>query len=187
MVSLTSLWVPILLSAVIVFVASSIFHMFLPFHRQDYRALPAEGEVMEALRRFNIPPGDYVVPRADSPAKMKSPEFLEKMNKGPVAMVTVIPNGPPAMGPTFVLWYAYCVVVSIFGGYIASRALGPGAPYLEVFRFVGTVTFVAYSLALWQNSIWYKKSWRTTVLSTIDGLVYGMLTAGTFGWLWPKG
>lgn len=187
MVSLTSLWVPILVSAVIVFAASSIFHMFLPFHRKDYRALPAEGEVMEALRRFNIPPGDYLVPRAESPAAMKSPEFLEKMNKGPVAMLTVIPNGPPAMGPIFVLWYAYCVVVSLFGGYIASRALGPGAHYLEVFRFVGTVTFVGYSLALWQNSIWYKKSWRTTVLSTIDGLVYGMLTAGTFGWLWPKG
>lgn len=187
MVSLTSLWVPILLSAVIVFAASSILHMFLPFHRKDYKKLPAEDDVMAALRPFNIPPGDYLVPCGGSPAAMKDPAFLEKMNKGPMAMMTIMPNGVPPMGPIFGMWYAYCVVVSIFGGYVASRALGPGAHYLEVFRFVGTVTFVGYSLALWQNSIWYKKSWSTTMLSTIDGLIYGMLTAGTFGWLWPKG
>ena len=186
MVPLTSLWVPILLSAAIVFVASSIFHMLLPFHRKDYRKLPAEDDVMAALRKFGIPPGDYLVPCAGSPATMRSPEFIEKMNKGPMMMMTVMPSGPPAMGPIFALWFAYCVVVSVFGGYVAGRALGPGAPYLEVFRFVGTVGFVGYGLALWQNSIWFKKSWGTTLLANIDGLVYGMLTAGTFGWLWPK-
>ena len=187
MVPLTSLWVPILLSAVIVFAASSIIHMFLPFHRKDYKKLPSEDEVMAAMRPFNIPPGDYLVPCGGSPAAMKDPAFIEKMNKGPMGIMTIMPNGMPPMGPIFGMWYAYCVVVSIFGGYVASRALGPGAHYLEVFRFVGTVTFVGYSLALWQNSIWYRRSWATTMRSTIDGLIYGMLTAGTFGWLWPKG
>lgn len=186
MVPLTSLWVPILLSGVIVFVASSIFHMVLPFHRKDYRRVAAEGAVMDALRPFAIPPGDYVMPLAESPAAMKSPEFLEKMNKGPVLMMTVMPSGPPAMGTTFGLWFAYCVVVGVFAGYVAGSVLGPGTPYLQVFRVVGTVAFMGYSLALWQNSIWYKKSWGTTLRSTIDGLIYGMLTAGTFGWLWPK-
>ena len=186
MVPLTSLWVPILLSAVIVFVASSIFHMVLPFHRKDYKRLPAQDDVMDALRRFAIPPGDYVVPLAESPAAMRSPEFLDKMNKGPVMMMTVMPSGPPAMGPTFGLWFAYCVVAGIFAAYVAGRALGPGAPYLDVFRFVGTVAFVGYSLALSQVSIWYKRSWGTTLRSNIDGLIYGMLTAGTFGWLWPR-
>jgi hypothetical protein len=186
MVPLTSLWAPILVSAVIVFVASSIFHMVLPFHRKDYRRVPAEDDVMAALRPFAIPPGDYVVPLAPSPAAMKSPEFLEKMNKGPVLMMTVMPSGPPAMGATFGMWFAYCVVVGIFAGYVASRALGPGARYLDVFQFVGTVAFVGYSLALAQTSIWYKRSWGTTLRVTIDGLIYGMLTAGTFGWLWPK-
>lgn len=186
MVPLTSLWAPILLSAVIVFVASSIFHMVLPFHRKDYKKLPAEDDAMAALRRLNIPPGDYLVPCAGSPETMRSPEFIEKMIKGPMMMMTVMPSGPPAMASIFVLWFAYCVVIGVFAGYVAGRALGPGAPYLDVFRFVGTIAFVGYSLALWQNSIWYKRSWGTTLRSNIDGLIYGMLTAGTFGWLWPK-
>ncbi len=186
MVPLTSLWLPILLSAVIAFVASSIFHMLLPFHRKDYTRVPAEDDVMAALRPFALPPGDYVMPLAVPPARMDSPEFLEKMNKGPVIMMTVMPSGPPAMGSTFVLWFAYCVVVSIFAAYVAGRALGPGAPYLDVFRFVGTVAFAGYSLALWQHSIWYKRSWGTTLRSTIDGLVYALLAGGIFGWLWPK-
>lgn len=186
MVPVTSLWVPILLAAVIVFVASSIFHMLLPFHRKDYKKLPAETDAMDALRKLAIPPGDYLVPHAGGPEAMKSPEFIEKMNKGPVMMMTVMPSGPISMGATFGMWFAYCVVVGVFAGYVAGAALPPGAHYLQVFRFVGTVAFVGYSFALWQNSIWYKKSWGTTLLSTIDGLIYGMLTAGTFGWLWPK-
>jgi hypothetical protein len=187
MVPVTSLWVPILLSAVIVFVASSILHMLLPFHRKDYKPLPDEDRLMAAMRPFNIPPGDYLVPCAGGPKAMKDPAFLEKMKQGPVGMMTIMPNGMMAMGSIFAYWYVYCVVVSIFAGYVAGAALGPGAPYLQVFRFVGTVAFVGYGMALWQNSIWYRKSVRTTLLSNIDGLIYGMLTAGTFGWLWPKG
>ena len=45
MVSISALWLPILLSAVIVFVASSIIHMVLPVHRGDYRKLPEEDRV----------------------------------------------------------------------------------------------------------------------------------------------
>ncbi len=186
MVSVTSLWAPVLLSAVIVFVASSLIHMVLRYHRADYRGVPAETEVMEALRRFNIPVGDYMVPHGGGPEAMKDPAFLEKMNKGPVLTMTVMKGGHFTMGPTLAQWFAYCVVVGIFAGYVAGAALPPGARYPEVFRFVGTVAFVGYSLALWQHSIWYKRSWGTTIRSTIDGLLYGMLTAGTFGWLWPK-
>jgi hypothetical protein len=187
MVPVTSLWAPILLSAVIVFVASSIMHMVLPFHRKDYRKLPDEDGVMAALRPFAIPPGDYLLPNGGSPGAMKDPAFLEKMNKGPMAMMTVMPSGMPAMGPIFGLWYLYCAVVSLFAGYVAGVALPPGSDYMQVFRIVSTVAFVGYSLALWQQTIWYKRSWATTLRATIDGLLYGLLTAGTFGWLWPKG
>src|SRR5437867_7809543 len=114
MVPLTSLWLPILLSAVIVFVASSIIHMLLPYHRKDYRPVPAEDGVMEALRRFSIPPGDYFVPCPTGPSAMKDPAFLEKRNKGPILVMTVMPGGPIAMGPTFVQWFVYCVVVGVF-------------------------------------------------------------------------
>ncbi len=186
MVPLTSLWLPIVVAAVIVFVASSILHMVLPVHRSDYRKLPSEDNVMEALRKFGIPPGDYLVPCAGSPRDMKEPGFVEKMTKGPVAFMTVMPSGRPNMAPSLVQWFIYCVVVGIFAGYIAGRALGPGAHYLQVFRFAGCTAFVGYSLALWQDTIWFRRNWVVTLKSNIDGLVYGLLTAGTFGWLWPR-
>ena len=186
MVPLTSLVVPILLSAVIVFVASSIIHMVLPYHRNDLRKLPKEDEVMVALRGLDIPPGDYVMPCAGSMGGMKQPEFQDKMKKGPVAFMTFIPSGPPSMGRSLFLWFLYSVLVSVFAAYIAGRALPPGAYYLAVFRFVGATAFMGYSLALLQNSIWYKRNWGMTLRSMFDGLVYGLLTAGTFGWLWPR-
>ena len=186
MVQLLSLWLPILLSAVIVFVASNIVHMVLPFHRSDYRKLPAEDDTMEALRKFGIPPGDYLVPCAGSPEQMKNPAFIEKMTKGPVAFMTVMRSGPPTMVKPLVQWFVYCLVVGVFAGYIAGRALGPGARYLSVFRFAGCTAFIGYSLALWQDTIWFRRNWVTTLKSSIDGLIYGLLTAGTFGWLWPR-
>jgi hypothetical protein len=185
MVSVVSLWIPILLSAVIVFVASTIIHMVLRYHRTDFGTIPNEDEVMDALRKFDIPPGDYVIPCAGSSKEMGSPEFIEKATKGPVAFMTVIQSGPPAMGKSLMLWFIYCIVVGITAAYITGRALGPEAHYLAVFRFAGCTAFVGYALALWQNSIWYKRSWSTTLKSTFDGLVYALLTAGTFGWLWP--
>jgi len=117
---------------------------------------------------------------------MKSPAFIEKMNKGPVMVFTVMPNGVFAMGQSLVLWFLYSVVVAVFAAYVTAHALPVGAPYLQVFRFVGVVAFVGYALALWQMSIWYHRSWVTTIKSTIDGLIYGLLMAGAFGWLWPR-
>ena len=186
MVPVMSLWLPILLSAVIVFVVSSFIHMVLPYHKGDLRKVPKEDEVMEALRKFNIPPGDYVLPRADSMAAMKDPQFMKKLNAGPVAVMTVLPNGAMRMGKSLILWFLYSVVVSIFAAYIAGRALGPGAQYLQVFRFAGCTALTAYALALVQPSIWYGRNWGTTFKSMFDGLVYACLTAGTFGWLWPR-
>lgn len=186
MVSLMSLVVPILVSAVLVFVASFVFHMLLPLHRNDLRTLANEGDVQDALRRLGVPPGDYAIPMASSSAAMKTPEFQERMKKGPVVFMTVAPGGPVSMGKPLALWFVYCVIVSVFGAYISGRALGPGAHYLEVFRFAGCTAFIGYSLALLQNSIWWRKNWWTTTKSMIDGLIYGLLTAGVFGWLWPR-
>ena len=186
MVPVTSLAVPILVSAVFVYAASTIIHMLLPYHRNDIRGLPNEDEVLNALRRFNIPPGDYAAPHAGSMAGMKTPEFIQKMLKGPVVFMTLAPGGPPAMGTTLCLWFLYSVVVSVFAAYIAGRALAPGAHYLQVFRFAGCSAFMGYSLALLQNSIWYRRNWGMTVKTMFDGLLYGLLTAGTFGWLWPR-
>lgn len=185
MVQIAALWLPILLSAVIVFVASSIIHMMLPYHRTDFGTIPDEGRVTEELRKFNLPPGDYLMPRAGSMKEMGSPEFIKKMKKGPVLLMTVMKSGPPSMTGNLVMWFVYLIVVGVFAAYIAGRALGPGAHYLAVFRFAGCTAFVGYSLALWQDVIWYKRSWRTVLKSTLDGFLYGLLTGGTFGWLWP--
>jgi hypothetical protein len=182
-----SLWLPILLSAVLVFVVSSLIHMLLKYHNTDFGKVPNEDQVMDALRPFGIAPGDYVIPHAGSMDAMKTPEFIEKMTKGPVAFVTVVENGPPAMGKSLVQWFVYCLLVGIFAAYIAGHALDPGAEYLPVFRYVGAVAFTGYALALLQNSIWYKRNWVATLKSVFDGLVYALVTAGMFGWLWPGG
>jgi len=186
MVMLTQLWLPILVSAVFVFVASSIIHMALPYHKSDYGKLPDENGVMEALRKVGAPPGDYLFPRPASSAEMKEPAFQEKWKKGPVGFLTIMGPGSQSMGRNLVEWFIYCVVVGVFAAYVAGRALPAGAHYLKVFRFAGVTAFSGYCLALWQNTIWYKRAWTTTFKSTVDGLIYAGLTAGTFGWLWPK-
>ena len=185
MVSIVSLWLPILLSAVIVFIASSIIHMALGYHAGDFRKVPKEAEVMDALRPFDIPEGNYSMPRAASMKDMNSPEYKEKLNKGPVAMLIVSQSGPQSMVKGLVSWFIFSIVVGIFA-YVAGRALEPGAHYLEVFRFVGVTSFLGYGLALAHNSIWYNISWSSTIKYMFDSLVYGLLTAGVFGWLWPS-
>jgi hypothetical protein len=186
MVPIPSLWLPVLLSAVFVFLVSWVIHMFLPYHRSNFGKVPSEDEVMDALRRFNIPTGEYMIPCGGGPEAMRNPAFIEKMKRGPVALITMMKSGPPDMGSSLAQWFGYCVLVSLFAAYVTGRALGSGAPYLSVFRFVGTTAFVGYALALLQNSIWYKRAWSTTMKQTFDGLIYGLVTAGTFGWLWPR-
>ncbi len=184
-VALTSLWLPILVSAVIVFVASSIIHMVLKYHQTDYQALPNEEKLLEAMRNEGVRPGNYHFPHCGSPSDMKSPEMIEKFKKGPVGLVNIFPSGPPAMGKYLATWFVFLLVTSVFAAYIAGRTLPAGTEYLAVFRIVGTVAFVAYSLGELSNSVWRGQSWSTTIKHMIDGLVYALLTAGVFGWLWP--
>ena len=186
MVSLSALWLPILLAAVLVFLASSLIHMVLPYHRTDYGKVGSEDQVMDALRPFSIAPGDYMVPCPTSPSGAQAPEFVAKVKRGPVIIMTVFPSGQMSMVGNLVWWFVFCLVVGVFAGYLTSRALPAGAPYREVFRFTGTVAFVGYALALWENTIWYKRAWTTTLKSNIDGLIYALLTGGVFGWLWPQ-
>jgi len=186
MTDLFQLWMPVIVSAVIVFIASSIIHMGPFWHRSDYPAPANQDRVGDALRPFAIPPGDYLLPRASCGPEAKSPEYTEKLKKGPVMIMTVLPNGGWSIGRSLGLWFIYCIAVAIFAGYVASRSLEPGAHYLRVFQLVGATAFVAYALALWQMWIWVGRGLGLTVKGTFDGLIYACLTAGTFGWLWPK-
>jgi hypothetical protein len=186
MTGLSALRLPILLSAVLVFVASSVIHMLLPWHKGDYPALPDEARFRGAVGPLAIPPGDYFVPRANSPKDMKTAEFMTKMTEGPVVVMTVLPNAQFSMGRNLAMWFVYCIVVGTVAAFAAGRALPPGAPYMRVFEIVAACAFAGYALALWQMTIWYSRAMGTTIRSTIDGAIYALLSAGIFGWLWPR-
>jgi len=186
MTELSALWPAVLLGAVFVFVASSIIHMGPFWHRNDFPQLPDESKARAAIGALGVPPGDYMLPRCKTQAEMRSPEFMQKMAEGPVWIITVRPNGVTGMGKPLFLWFLYIVLIALFAGYIAAIALPPGGHYLSVFRFVGTSAFMAFSLGLLHDSIWYARQWSTTLKLMLDGLIYSLVLAGTFGWLWPK-
>ncbi len=186
MVTIISLWLPILLSAVLVFIVSSLIHTVLGYHNTDYGKVPEEDKFSDAVRPLNIPAGDYVVPACTSSKERKEAAFKEKLSKGPVLFMTVMQSGEFKMGGSLIQWFIYCVVVGMFAAYTSGHALGAGANYLSVFRIAASTAFAGYALALFQHSIWYKRSWKTTFKSVFDGLIYALLTAGVFGWLWPK-
>ena len=183
--ALSDLWLPIVLSAVLVFIVSAVIHMLLPWHRNEYPAVPDEARARAAIGPLALPPGDYMLPRCANPKEMNTPEFKEKLRQGPVMVVTVLPNGEWGMGRYLSQWFVYCLVVSLFCAYLAARVLPVKAPYMAVFQILAVVAFMGYSLALWQMSIWWRRSWSTTIKATVDGAIYAMVTAGTFGWLWP--
>jgi hypothetical protein len=187
MVSLTALWLPILLSAVIVFVASSILHMVLPYHKSDYKKLPNETLLSEAMRaEGGLVPGTYHFPHCADHKQMKSPEMMDKYKKGPIGLLTILPSGPPNMGKYLGTWFVYCVAISFVVAYLTGRTLVAGAPYLAVFRVAGTAAFLGYAGGHAADSIWKGQPWSTTAKHIFDGLVYALLTGGTFGWLWPR-
>ena len=186
MVGLSGLWMPIVVSAVFVFIMSSLIHMVLGWHKSEYPAPPNQDALGDALRPFNLPPGEYMLPRAGSMKEMGEPAFVEKLKKGPVMMLNVYPNGPLSMGKQLFLWFLYAVAISVFVAYVTGRTNGQGAAYLTIFRVSGAVAFAGYALGQWQNWIWYKHGTQATIMNTVDGLLYALLVGGTFGWLWPR-
>ena len=182
---LSALWLPIVISAVIVFVASSIMHMVLPYHKSDYQKLPDEDKVLPVLRAAGLKRGLYVFPFTTH-KDMKSPAMIEKYNQGPVGFMTIFHNGPPAMPKFLGLWFAYCLLIGVVVAHLAAHTVPPFATYRHVFRVVGESAFLAYGLSNFVNVIWKGQTWSVTIKEVIDGLIYALLTAGTFAWLWPR-
>lgn len=186
MVALAQLWLPILLSAVLVFLASSLIHMVIKWHNKDYRKLPNEDEVRAAIQKGNPSPGQYITPWGMDMKEFANPEFQKKFIDGPVGVFYIRKPGMPAMGPQMTQWFLFNLLVSFFAAYLASRVLGPGTPYLRVFQVVGTAGFLCYSLGELPGAIWMGKPWAVAIKEVFDGLLYGMVMGGAFGWLWPK-
>ncbi|HKS06786.1 MAG TPA: hypothetical protein VJR92_10770 [Gemmatimonadaceae bacterium] len=185
MSSILPLWAPILLSAVIVWVASSIVHMVIKWHNNDQIALPNESAVADALR--GTPAQDYRIPYPTTPGDFRSAEFQERVKRGPMAVITIMEGDMmTAFKKALLLWFVYLVVVAFVAGHVAHAMLGPGAEYSEVFHTVGLTAYAALGLGIVQQSIWWGKPWKPTIKSMVDALLYASLMAGTFGWLWPK-
>ena len=184
-VNLAALWLPIVVSAVIVFVASSIMHMVLPYHRSDYKQLPDEDKIRATLRAANLARGLYVIPYITH-KEMRSPGACEKYKEGPVGMLTIMPNGTPAMGKFMALWFGFCLIIGFFTAYLTGHTVPFGARYPEVFPVAGTAAFMAYGLGRLGDGIWKGQPWSNTLKHVFDGLVFGLLTASMFGWLWPR-
>ena len=186
MVALAQLWVPILLSAVLVFVASSLVHMVLKWHNSDYGRLPNEDEVRAVLQKGSPAPGQYITPWAMDMKELGTPEMQKKFVDGPVGVFHLRKPGLPNMGPQLSQWFLFNVVVSVFVAYLASRTLPAGTPYLRVFQVTGAAGFMAYALGQLPAAIWMGKPWRVACKEAVDGLLYGLLMGGAFGWLWPR-
>lgn len=180
-----SLWLPVIVSAIMVFVASSILHMALKYHQADYRSLPNENAVREALTRGNPAPGIYVTPHCTDMKQMKEPAIKEKFEKGPVAILTVLPKGGPKMPKLLALWFGFTLLVSFVAAYVARHTLHPGADRMLVMQITGTVAFAGYALSYVSDSIWKGQPWANTLRAILDGAIYALLTGLTFRLMWP--
>jgi len=184
--TLAGLWLPIVVSAVLVFVASSLIWNVLGAHKFHIKGLPDEAAARETLGKQALGPGMYSIPYCPAPAMMKDPAFQEKLVKGPVAVLTVRKPGMPNMGEFLGAWFVYLLLVSYAVAFVCGQTLHRGAPYLLVFRVAGAVAFAGYSFAQIPNAIWWGRPWKSALKEFADGIVYALLTAGTFGWLWPE-
>lgn len=180
-----ALWLPIIVSGVFVWIASFLFWMVLPIHKGEWGELPDDKGFMGALTEMGVQPGQYVFPCSDNGKRMKDPEFQELMKRGPTGILTVW-KGPPQMGlymPATLLLY---MLVSLFVAYIAFHTLQPSQPYLTKFRITGAAAVAIYTLGKLPHDVWFRTPSGSVMRQLFDGVVYGLLTAGTFGWLWKE-
>jgi len=182
-VSLVSLWLPILVSAVIVFFAAFVAWTILPHHRSDWAAVSNEESLLQAIRGLNLGRGQYVFPHAMTPEGAKSPDAKAKLDEGPVGSLVI--RGAPNLGKSLLQYFIFTLGVSFMVAYVGYAAIPAGVEYITVFRVLGSVAFLAYAAAEIPAAIWFGHTWSSTWKAVIDGLVFGLLTGGVFGWLWP--
>lgn|SRR5262249_39405661 len=180
-----TLWLPVVLSAVAVFIVSAILHMVLKYHKRDYKALPNE-EAVRAAIGGNLGPGLYFTPYCTDMKQAQDPAMKEKFVKGPVAMITIRPKGEMAMGKYLALWFGFTLLTSFVAAYVARHTLAPGVSGIEVMRIVGTIAFAIYGMGSIIDSIWKGQPWSNTFLEMFDGAIYAVVTGLLFQVLWPK-
>ncbi|MEL7312094.1 MAG: hypothetical protein AAFN07_11320 [Pseudomonadota bacterium] len=183
--TVTQLLIPAALSALLAWIASTLVHLVIKYHNSDYKALKNEGAVADAIGAESPAKGIYTIPYCVDMKEMGSEEMQAKFAKGPVAFVTVFDNGMPKMGKLILQQIVYFFIGAFLIGYCASLAMQPGEDYLVVFRAVSAIAFLAYGWAVIPFSIWYGHLWSTCAKYLVDALIYALLTAGVYAWLWP--
>lgn len=184
-VALPMLWLPIILSAVIVMIGSTVVWMVLKYENADWKPVPGEDHLREAVRKLNLKaPGQYLFPHTMGTADPQT--AMKKWEEGPNGVLLLIAPQKFSMGGRLTLAFIYYLVVSFFTAYVASHALGRGTEYLRVFQVVGPTAFMAYGFGIFSEAIWFGRTWSSAFKTVLSALIYGCLTAGTFGWLWPR-
>lgn len=183
---IAELWIPIVLSAVLIFVASSLIHMVFKWHNSEYQKLSNEDAVRTAMRAGSPAPGQYVVPHCADMKAMGSPEMQQKFVEGPIAFLTVRPSGPPKMGGALGLWFAYVLGVCVIAAYVGTRSLPEGATFYQVGRLVGALSFLSYVGGSVQMGIWMGKPWSSVAKDALDGVIYAVIAGSVFGCFWPR-
>lgn len=182
----TPLWIALLASAVLVFVASSVIHMVLKWHNSDFHKLPNEDEVRSVIRAGNPAPGLYTTPYCSDMKQFSEPELQKKFTDGPVGHLTLRAPGMPRMGPSLVQWFLFCLATSAFAAYLASKTLSGDATFGQVLRVTGLVSFLTYFGGSVQAGIWMGKPWGAVAKDFLDSLIYSAITGSVFAWLWPR-
>ena len=181
---IAQLWMPIVVSGILVFILSALAWTVMPHHKKDWQGLPDPDTVQAAMRANPPAPGQYALPWARDPKAFEDPAMMERLTRGPRAFITVVPNGMPAMGPMMVKSLVYNLVVSILVAYVTWHSVGPTAAYLDVFRIAGATSMMSYSLASVPDSIWFGRPWRNFGMQLVDAIAFGLVTAGVFGSMW---
>ena len=184
-VTVPMLWLPIVLSAVFVMIGSTVVWMALKYENAEWKPIPGEDQLREAIRKLNLAaPGQYIFPHMM--AEGGSAEAMKKIEEGPNGILLLRPGMKFSMAPMLVKSFIYYLVVSFFVAYVASHGIGAGTDYLKVFQLAGASAFMAYGLALVPEAIWFGRTWPSVLKGMLSALIYACLTAGTFGWLWPR-
>ncbi len=184
-ISLVQLWLPIVLGTFLAWIASGLIHMVVKYHNSDYQRLTNEDEVMNAVRNGSPTLGIHTFPFCIDMNEMKDKGVQQRFKNGPVGFLTMFPNGLPNMGKLMGQQISFFLVGCVLIAYCATLALEPGAQYMAVFRFVAAVGFLTFGWGVIPFSIWFGHLWSTTAKYLLDALIYGLMVAGSFAWLWP--
>jgi hypothetical protein len=184
---MSELWLPVLLSSLACLAISAIVWGVLPLHVREHRRLPAEPELLDALRRQMPAPGIYSFPYSGTcGVSATRADVVANLQRGPVGFLVIGRTGARRALVPLAQYFVFFAIVAMLTAYVASIAgLKDGAPFLRVFRLVAIVSSMALTLGSAPLSIWFSRPWKSWLLHCADGLACGLAMGTVFGWLWP--